>query len=50
MEETGDIHLLMRQLGHSSTSTAALYSNPDQEKAQEVARQLGLRRNQLNKD
>lgn len=50
MEETGDIHLLMRQLGHSSTSTAALYSNPDQEKAQEAARQLGMRRHQIMKD
>lgn len=43
-EETGDIHLLMRQLGHSSTSTAALYSNPDQEKAKQAAKQLGRRR------
>ncbi len=33
MEETGDIHLLMRQLDHSSATTAALYSNPEQEKA-----------------
>ncbi len=44
MEETGDIHLLMRQLGHSSTTTAALYSNPEQEKAKAAAKQLGKRR------
>ncbi|MBV7509667.1 tyrosine recombinase XerS [Bacillus sp. sid0103] len=47
MEETGDIHLLMRQLGHSSTTTAALYSNPEQEKAQQAAKQLGRRRERL---
>ncbi|WP_257985981.1 tyrosine recombinase XerS [Bacillus sp. M6-12] len=45
MEETGDIHLLMRQLGHSSTTTAALYSNPEQEKAKQAARLMGNRRN-----
>ncbi|MGE7184469.1 tyrosine-type recombinase/integrase [Peribacillus sp. NPDC006672] len=33
MEQTGDIHLLMTQLGHTSTTTAALYTNPEQEKA-----------------
>ena len=36
MEETKDIHLLMRQLGHASTTTAALYSNPEQEKAKQI--------------
>ncbi|MDE3841053.1 tyrosine recombinase XerS (plasmid) [Bacillus methanolicus] len=46
MEETGDIHLLMRQLGHSSTTTAALYSNPEEQKAAEAAEQLGKRRKQ----
>ncbi|HZG71076.1 MAG TPA: tyrosine recombinase XerS [Chondromyces sp.] len=44
MEETNDIHLLMRQLGHSSTTTATLYSNPQQEKAKQAARMLGDRR------
>jgi site-specific recombinase XerD len=44
MEETNDIHLLMRQLGHTSTTTAALYSNPEQEKAKQAARLLGKRR------
>ena len=34
----------MRQLGHTSTSTAALFSNPEQEKAKFVSRQLGERR------
>jgi site-specific recombinase XerD len=49
MEETGDIHLLMRQLGHTSTTTAALYSNPEQEKAKRAAEQLGQRRRAFNK-
>ncbi|MGC8230083.1 tyrosine recombinase XerS [Pseudobacillus badius] len=44
MEETNDIHLLMRQLGHTSTTTAALYSNPEQEKAKQAARLLDNRR------
>ncbi|OLN22129.1 tyrosine recombinase XerS [Domibacillus antri] len=44
MAETGDIHLLMTQLGHSTTSTAALYTNPEQEKARHAAEQLGKRR------
>ncbi|WP_436580663.1 tyrosine recombinase XerS [Heyndrickxia oleronia] len=44
MDETNDIHLLMRQLGHTSTSTAALYSNPEQEKAKLASRKLGERR------
>nr|WP_108671425.1 tyrosine recombinase XerS [Peribacillus acanthi] len=44
MEETNDIHLLMRQLGHGSTTTAALYINPDRDKAKKAAAQLGNRR------
>nr|WP_269429935.1 tyrosine-type recombinase/integrase [Bacillus sp. FJAT-27231] len=44
MEETNDIHLLMRQLGHTSTTTATLYSNSEQEKAKQAARLLGNRR------
>jgi site-specific recombinase XerD len=44
MDETGDIHLLMRQLGHTSTTTAALYSNPEQEKARQAAKLMGQRR------
>lgn len=50
MEETGDIHLLMRQLGHTSTTTAALYSNPEQEKAKRAAEKLGKRRRSFNQD
>jgi site-specific recombinase XerD len=44
MEETNDIHLLMRQLGHTSTTTAALYTNPEQEKAKQASVKLGRRR------
>ncbi|USK68227.1 tyrosine recombinase XerS [Peribacillus frigoritolerans] len=44
MEQSGDIHLLMTQLGHTSTTTAALYTNPEQEKAKKAAKQLGERR------
>ncbi|MDF1998155.1 tyrosine-type recombinase/integrase [Peribacillus frigoritolerans] len=36
--------LLMTQLGHTSTTTAALYTNPEQEKAKKAAKQLGERR------
>ncbi|MFE4706885.1 tyrosine-type recombinase/integrase [Peribacillus simplex] len=39
MEQTGDIHLLMTQLGHTSTTTAALYTNPEQEEAKKAAKQ-----------
>lgn len=45
MEETNDIHLLMTQLGHSTTSTAALYTNPEQEKARQALKHLGAKRN-----
>ncbi|MFJ7932398.1 hypothetical protein [Peribacillus sp. NPDC096448] len=44
MEQSGDIHLLMTQLGHTSTTTAALYTTPEQEKAKKAAKQLGERR------
>jgi len=44
MEETNDIHLLMMQLGHSTTSTAALYTNPEQEKARQALKELGEKR------
>ena len=44
MEQSGDIHLLMTQLGHTSTTTAALYTNPEQEKAKKAAKMLGERR------
>ncbi len=44
MEQSGNIHLLMTQLGHTSTTTAALYTNPEQEKAKKAAKQLGERR------
>ncbi|WP_260402092.1 hypothetical protein [Peribacillus simplex] len=36
MEQPGDIHLLMTQLGHTSTTTAALYTNPEQGKAKRL--------------
>jgi site-specific recombinase XerD len=45
MDQTGDIHLLMTQLGHTSTTTAALYTNPEHQKAIKAAKQLGERRN-----
>ncbi|WP_375162199.1 tyrosine recombinase XerS [Fictibacillus sp. WQ 8-8] len=44
MAQEGDIHLLMTQLGHSSTTTSALYSNPEHEKAKKAAELLGQRR------
>ncbi|MEC0276175.1 tyrosine recombinase XerS [Peribacillus frigoritolerans] len=44
MEQSGDIHLLMTQLGHTSTTTAALYTNPEQEKAKKAAKKLGEKR------
>ncbi|MET1031231.1 tyrosine recombinase XerS [Domibacillus tundrae] len=44
MEQTNDIHLLMMQLGHSTTSTAALYTNPEQEKARKALKELGEKR------
>ncbi|MFJ7512562.1 tyrosine-type recombinase/integrase [Peribacillus simplex] len=43
MEQSGDIHLLT-QLGHTSTTTAALFTNTEQEKAKKAAKQLGERR------
>jgi integrase len=51
MEQSGDIHLLMTQLGHTSTTTAALYTNPEQEKVKKAAEQLRERRtNYSDKD
>ncbi|MGG3477505.1 hypothetical protein ABES21_08295 [Peribacillus frigoritolerans] len=51
MEQSGDIHLLRTQLGHMLTTTAALYTNPEQEKAKKAAKSLGERRtNFLEKD
>ncbi|MEB2630185.1 tyrosine-type recombinase/integrase [Peribacillus frigoritolerans] len=44
VEQSGDIHLLMTQLVHTSTTTAALYTNPEQEKAKKTAKLLGERR------
>jgi hypothetical protein len=40
MEQSGDIHLLRTQLGHMLTTTAALYTNPEQEKAKKAAKLL----------
>ncbi|MDP9741754.1 UNVERIFIED_ORG: hypothetical protein QFZ59_003584 [Bacillus sp. B2I3] len=43
--------MLMTQLGHTSTTTSALYTNPGQEKSKKAAKQLGERRtNYLEKD
>ncbi|UZD48721.1 hypothetical protein [Peribacillus frigoritolerans] len=39
MEQSGEIHLLMTELGHTSTTTAPLYTNPEQEKAKKAARE-----------
>ncbi|KIL45459.1 tyrosine recombinase [Jeotgalibacillus soli] len=51
MAQSGDIHLLMTQLGHSSTTTAALYSNREHKKAKKASEQLGERRtNYYNKE
>ncbi len=50
MEQSGDIHLLMTQLGHTSTTTAALYKNPVHEKAKKAAKKLGERRTNYEKD
>lgn len=47
MEQSGDIHLLMMQLGHTSTTTAALYTNPEQEKSKMAAENMGHRRNNV---
>lgn len=44
MDQSGDIHLLMTQLGHNSTTTAALYTNPGQEKSKKAAKMMGERR------
>ncbi|MFJ7469223.1 tyrosine-type recombinase/integrase [Peribacillus frigoritolerans] len=44
MGQSGDIHFLMTQLGHTSTTTAALYTNPELEKAKKAAKQMGERR------
>lgn len=41
MEQSGDIHLLMTQLGYTSTTTAALYTNPKQETAKKAAKLKG---------
>ncbi|MCK2005032.1 hypothetical protein MZM54_26995 [[Brevibacterium] frigoritolerans] len=51
MEQSGDIHFLMTQLGHASTTTASLYTNPELEKAKKAAKQMDERRtNYLEKD
>ncbi|MDM5358209.1 hypothetical protein [Peribacillus sp. ACCC06369] len=51
MEQSGDIHLLMTQFGHTSTTTAALYTNPEQEKSKMAAKQMEERRtNYCEKD
>lgn len=43
MEQEKDIHLLMTQLGHSSTTTATLYDNPELDKAKKAAAEMGKR-------
>ncbi|WP_342601926.1 tyrosine-type recombinase/integrase [Peribacillus sp. FSL E2-0159] len=44
MEQSGDINLLMTQLGHTSTTTTALYTNHELEKAKKAAKKLGEKR------
>ncbi|MBU8908255.1 tyrosine recombinase XerS [Desertibacillus haloalkaliphilus] len=43
-EQTGDIPLVMTQLGHTSPETSLLYINTSREKARKAAEQLGKRR------
>ncbi|UNL87574.1 tyrosine recombinase XerS (plasmid) [Priestia koreensis] len=47
VEETGDLVLVMNQLGHSSMNTAVLYTNSDKERAREAAKKLGKKREDL---
>ncbi|WP_100405216.1 tyrosine recombinase XerS [Bacillus solitudinis] len=43
-EQTGDIPLVMTQLGHTSPETSLLYINTSREKARKAAEQMGKRR------
>jgi site-specific recombinase XerC len=43
-EQTGDIPLVMTQLGHNSPETSLLYINTSREKARKAAEELGKRR------
>ncbi|MGM0867397.1 MAG: tyrosine recombinase XerS [Bacillota bacterium] len=43
-EETGDIPLVMNQLGHTNSDTSLLYINTTREKAREASKRLGRRR------
>jgi integrase len=43
-EQTGDIPLVMTQLGHTSPETSLLYINTSREKARKAAEELGRRR------
>lgn len=43
-EQTGDIPLVMNQLGHTSSDTSLLYINTTREKARKAAEMLGQRR------
>ncbi|WP_157052622.1 tyrosine recombinase XerS [Priestia koreensis] len=46
-EETGDLVLVMNQLGHSSMNTAVLYTNSDKERAHEASKNMGKKRKDL---
>lgn len=43
-EETGDIPLVMNQLGHTNSDTSLLYINTTRDKAREASKKLGNRR------
>ncbi|MGY3716920.1 tyrosine recombinase XerS [Sutcliffiella cohnii] len=47
MDATGDLSLVMEQLGHTSETTALLYVHTSQEKAKKAAEALQARRNRL---
>jgi integrase len=43
-KQTGDLPLVMTQLGHTSPETFLLYINTSREKARKTAEQLGQRK------
>lgn len=48
MAQENVIYLVMTQLGQTSTTTAALYVNPEQEKAHQAAARMGNLNNEEN--
>ncbi|GGB69132.1 tyrosine recombinase XerS [Fictibacillus barbaricus] len=49
-EATGDLSLVMNQLGHTSSQTSLLYITTTREKAKKASELLGIRRNSINND